>query len=183
MRIAKLAGLFFLLMNPVILPQDFIEFGVTAGSGFISSDSPYISGFTSSVSVGAGKLYDVLFPRLSLYYAGDFNSLLPASDRSYYPFIKAFALKGIYAVNVTNNLYYEQGLGLFMANDRIFSSSNSWGAGFILSALGGADLRGESDSGLRIGFGGEFGLTVYNRYVRYFGFFVQIQYIISLNLI
>ncbi len=182
MRIAKLTGFIFLLLQPAILSQNFAEFGITAGSGFISSDSPFISGFTSSVSAGTGKIYDVLFPRLSLYYAGDFNSLLPASGRSYYPFIKAFAVKGIYAVNVTGNLYYEQGLGLFIANERIFSRSNSWGAGFIISVLGGADLRGNSNSGFRVGFGGEYGLTFYKKYIRYFGFFAQMQYIISLNL-
>jgi hypothetical protein len=171
----------FLLLNSGIFSQEFVDFGFTAGSGIISSNSPYFAGYTSSVSAGWGTMYDYITPRATFYYAGDFNSLLPASRRSYYPFIRAFAFKGIYAINVTGDLYYEQSLGLFAANDRIFSSSNSWGGGFIVGVLGGVDLRGDSYSGVRIGVGGEYGLTVYNNYVRYLGLFLQLQYIISYN--
>jgi hypothetical protein len=170
-----------LLLGYSAFPQNFIDIGVTAGTGAISSDSPYLTGFTSSVSAGWGTLYNRINPRASFYYAADFNSILPASRRTYYPFIKALALKGVYAVNVSGDLYYEQSLGIFAANDRIFSTTNEWGAGFIVGLLGGADLRGDSYSGFRIGIGGEYGLTVYNRYVRYLGLFFQAQYIISYN--
>ncbi|RPI66272.1 MAG: hypothetical protein EHM47_17045 [Ignavibacteriales bacterium] len=181
MKISAIIITIFFTTHFATYSQDFIEIGISAGPAFMSSDSPYISGFTTSVSAGAGKLYNTLSPRVTFYYAGDINSLLPASDRSYYPFIKAFAAKGIYAVNISSNFYYEQGLGLFIANDRIFRSTNSWAPGFIVSALGGADLRGESYSGFRIGIGGEYGLTVYNRYIRYIGIFFQAQYIIALK--
>jgi hypothetical protein len=128
-----------------------------------------------------GKAYNVITPRVSFYYSGDFNMIIPEAGRKYYPFIKAFAVKGIYAVNVTGDIYYEQGLGLYIANDRIYSNVNEWGAGFIVSILGGADFRGSSYSGFRVGVGGEYGLTVYNRYVKYFGLFIQAQYIFSYN--
>jgi hypothetical protein len=173
------AVIIFLLLSFSAFPQDFIDIGVTAGSGVISSDSPYLTGFTSSVSAGYGSVYDRITPKVTFYYAADFNSLFPSSSREYYPFIRALALKGVYAVNVSGDLYYEQSLGIFAANDRIFSTTNEWGAGFIVGLLGGADLRGDSYSGFRIGIGGEYGLTVYNRYVRYLGLFFQAQYIIS----
>lgn len=180
-RIVKITGIILLLIQPAVRSQDYVELGVSAGSGFISADSPYISGFTSSVSAGAGWRDGVLSPRLSLYYAGDFNSLLPASTKSYYPFIKAFAIKAIYSANVSGNFFYEQGLGLFAANERIFSMSNSWGTGFIITAVGGIDLRRTSLSGFMIGVGGEYGLTFYKNNVRYLGLFIQAQYMLSLN--
>jgi hypothetical protein len=162
-----------------IYSQEFVDLSLTAGTGLISSNSPYLAGFSTSVSVGAGEIYNVISPRLSFYYAADFNSLLPSSDRNYYPFIKGLALQAMYNVYLSGDFYYEQGLGLFAANDRIYNSSNQWGAGFILSILAGADLRGEFWSGMRIGLGGEYGLTVYNAYVRYMSLFFRAQYIIS----
>jgi len=179
LKFTKFIWFLLIIIQPTIYSQNFIDIGITAGPGFMSSDSPYISGFTTSISAGAGKIYDAVSPRFSFYYAGDINSLLPASTKSYYPFIRAFSLKGIYCINITDNYFYEQGLGLFIANDRIFRNINSWGTGFIVTVLGGADLRGLSSSGFRIGIGGEYGLTVYNRYIRYFGLYFQVQYIIS----
>jgi hypothetical protein len=175
------AVILFFMFGCSIFSQEFVDIGIGGGIGVISSNSPYIGGFTSSVSAGWGAMYDQITPRATFYYAADFNSLLPASGRVYYPFIRAVALKGVYAVNITGDFYYEQSLGLFAANDRIFSTSNSWGGGFIIGVLGGADLRGDSYSGIRIGAGGEYGLTVYNRYVRYLGLFLQLQYIFSYN--
>jgi hypothetical protein len=124
-----------LLLKTESHSQDFIDASVTAGIGMMSSDSPFISGFTSSVSVGAGKSYNVVTPRLSFYYAGDFNSLLPASDRDYYSYIRALAIKGIYAVNVSGDLYYEQGLGILFVNDRIFRNTDEWGTGFYYYSI------------------------------------------------
>lgn len=173
--------LFLLLFHAAVFSQDFVDISMTAGIGAISSNSPYISGFTSSVSLGAGNFSDIISTRLSFYYAGDFNALLPTSSRSHYPSITAFALKGIYAVNVTDNLFYEQGLGLYAANDNIYSTSSGWGGGFIVSALGGLDLRGDYYSGFRVGAGGEYGLTVYNIYVRYLSLYIQAQYIFSIK--
>lgn len=181
MRFTIFVCLLFIIIHRAVYPQNFIEAGITAGPGFISSDSPYLSGFTTSVYAGAGKIFEDISARFSFYYAGDINSLLPASSKSYYPFIKAFSLEGIYSINVTDNYFYEQGLGLFTANDRIFRNTNSWGTGFIISVLGGADLRGLSYSGFRIGIGGEYGLTFLNRHVRYFGLYFQVQYIIQYN--
>jgi hypothetical protein len=178
----------FFLLNAAILfffftfegvPQQFIDVSVGAGLGVMSSNSPYITGYTSSVSAGWGAVYDNITPRISFYYAADFNSLLPSSTRSYSPFIRGIALKGVYAANVTGDLYYEQSLGIFAANDRIFSNTNSWGGGFIIGILGGVDLRGDSYSGTRLGVGLEYGITVYNIYVKYVGIFFQLQYIIA----
>jgi hypothetical protein len=175
------AALIWLFFSTAALSQNYIDIGITAGTGLIRSDSPYLSGFNTSFSAGWGTLYNNINPRLSLYYAGDFNSLMPTSKRDYYPFIRGAALKGVYAVNVTADLYYEQSLGVFVANDRIFDISDSWGVGFIAGIQGGLDLRGDYYSGFRAGIGAEYGLTVYNRYISYLSLFIQLQYIIAYN--
>jgi hypothetical protein len=175
-------GIIIMFFCPGIFSQEYVDFGITAGTGLIRSDSPYLGGFNASFSAGWGSFYNDINPRVTLYYAGDFNILLPTSVRDHYPSIRGIALKGVYSVNVTYDLFYEQSLGLFAANDRIFSTSDSWGAGFIVGILGGVDFRGDYYSGFRSGIGAEYGLTFYNRYISYLSIFIKLQYIISYNL-
>ena len=158
--------------------QSELNIGAAAGAGFISSNSPNEGAFTSSIFVG-GYLNpgDYISTRIGFLYATDLNSIVPGSNKQYYPSIKGFYLKGIYSYYITNSFYTEQGLGLITLNDRIYSDRNNWDYGIVISLLAGIDFREISRNGFRIGLGLEYGLTLVNYNIQYYSTHFQIQYI------
>jgi hypothetical protein len=169
---------FFFLGLSSTSAQSEINIGASAGGGFISANSPNEGAFTSSVFIG-GYLNptDYISTRIGFIYAADFNSILPGSNRNYYPSIKGFYLKGLYTTYPAGNFYLEQGLGLLALNDMIFSDRDNWDAGIVISLLAGVDFREYTVNGFRIGLGIEYGVTFINYSIQYYSTNFQVQYV------
>jgi hypothetical protein len=150
--------------------------GISIGGGFIGSNSPNVSSYSSSIFLESPILYNTFSLRLSFLYDADFNQLLPNSTNIYNPFIKGISLKGLTTQNISGNYYLDEGIGVLLVNDRIFNTSNFIDYGFVISLGAGFDLRHDKSTGLRIGAGTDFGFTITNTYAKYFSVHFMLQY-------
>ena len=150
--------------------------GISLGGGIISSNSPNVSSFATSLFIESPVLFNSFSIRLSFLYDADYNQILPNSTNIYNPFIKGISLKGLTTQNMTGNYYLDEGIGLLMINDRIFNTSDFIDYGFVISLGAGIDLRNDKPKGFRIGAGTDFGFTVTNTYAKYFSVHLMGQY-------
>jgi hypothetical protein len=150
--------------------------GVSLGGGIISSNSPNISSYSTSLFIESPILFNSFSIRLSFLYDADYNQILPNSTNIYNPFIKGISLKGLTTQDISGNYYLDEGLGLLMLNDRIFNSTDFIDYGFVISLGAGIDLRHDKPRGFRIGAGTDFGFTVTNTYAKYFSVHLMGQY-------
>ena len=150
--------------------------GISLGGGIISSNSPNVSSFATSLFIESPVLFNSFSIRLSFLYDADYNQILPNSTNIYNPFIKGISLKGLTTQNMTGNYYLDEGIGLLMINDRIFNTSDFIDYGFVISLGAGIDLRNDKPKGFRIGAGTDFGFTVTNSYAKYFSVHLMGQY-------
>jgi hypothetical protein len=147
------------------------------GGGVISGDSPNQSAFTSSIFCEFKTPFsDNILPRVSFFYAQDFNRLLPESTNRYFPFLKGISLKGVASQNVSENYFVEEGAGFIAINDRTFSDTDVWNFGVVSSIIAGFDFRNSNNTGFRLGGGIEFAFSFANTFAKYFSFHVQGEY-------
>jgi len=146
------------------------------GGGLISSNSPSVSSYSTSLFLESPILFNSFSIRLSLLYAADYNQILPNSTIKYNPFIKGVSLKALTNQNFAGNYYLDEGIGLLMINDRIFNNSDFIDYGFVVSIGAGFDLRNNSPLGFRIGAGVDYGFTFTNTYANYFSLHLIGQY-------
>jgi hypothetical protein len=174
----KISLIIVVVLNFCTYAQMEVSAGLYTGGGVINANSPNQGVFASSVFVDAYlNPSDYLSARLSFIYATDLNSLVPESRNQYYPSVKGISLKGIYSFYLNYNFYIEQGLGLAILNDRIYSDRNNWDCGVMASLLAGIDLRQNTLYGFRIGLGMEYGITFFNYSIRYYSIHFLMQYI------
>ncbi len=148
------------------------------GGGVISGNTPNQSAFTSSVFFEFKTPFsDNIIPRLSFFYAQDFNRLLPGTTNKYYPFLKGFSLKGVASQNISEKYFVEEGIGFITLNDRTFSDVDEWNFGVVSSLLAGFDLRNNLQTGWKIGAGIEFAFSFANTFAKYYSFHVQGEYV------
>jgi hypothetical protein len=165
-----------ILGSPLVFGQSF-SVGTNLGGGIISSNSPTVGSFTSSLFIeGELTSEDYLGYRLSFFYTGDFAVLLPGDNSVYYPFIKGATLKLIYSSNISDRFYFEQGLGGLVLNDRVYSDRDNWGYGFAVSVLLGKDMRDSDYQGIKLGVGAEYGLTFIEFSAYFITFYLQLSY-------
>jgi hypothetical protein len=150
--------------------------GISLGGGTISSNSPSVSSYSASFFLESPTLFNSFSIRLSLLYSADYNQILPNSTNKYNPFIQAISLKGLTTQNFSGSYYLDEGIGLLIINDRIFSYSNNWDYGVVISLGGGIDLRNNLQTGFRIGAGVDYGFTFTNTYANYFSLHMMGQY-------
>jgi hypothetical protein len=150
--------------------------GATAGGGLISGNSPNVSAYTTTIFLESPIIYNSVSLRLSFLYAADYNQVLPNTLAVYNPFIKGISLKALTTQEFSGNLYLDEGLGLLLLNDRIFSGTDFIDYGFVISLDAGFDLRNNSDSGFKFGAGTDFGFTFTNTYAKYFSIHLMGQY-------
>ena len=72
--------------------------------------------------------------------------------------------------------YMEEGFGILVLDDRIFSGINSTDYGMVVSVGAGIDLRKNSLNGIRIGAGTDYAFTFTNTYAKYFSIHLSGQY-------
>ena len=150
--------------------------GVSLGGGLISSNSPSVSSFSTSLFLESPILFNSFSIRLSILYAADYNQILPNSTNPYNPFIKVVSLKGLTSQNFSGSYYLDEGIGLLMINDRIFNNKDYIDYGFVMSIGLGFDLRNDNPTGFRIGAGVDYGFTFTNTYAKYFSLHLLGQY-------
>jgi hypothetical protein len=174
----KISLIIVVVLNFYTYAQMEVSAGLYTGGGIVNANSPSQGVFTSSVFVEAYlNPSDYISARLSFIYATDFNSLVPQSRNQYYPSVKGISLKGIYTFYPNYNFYIEQGLGLTILNDRIYSDRNNWDYGVMASLLAGIDLRRNVLYGFKIGLGMEYGLTFFNYSIQYYSIHFIMHYI------
>ena len=158
--------------------QSGIGVGGYLGGGVISGDSPNQSAFTSSVFFEFKTPFsDNILPRISFFYAQDFNRLLPESTNKYFPFLKGISLKGVASQNVSENYFVEEGAGFIAINDHTFSDTDVWNMGVVSSIIAGFDFRKSDNTGFRLGGGMEFAFSFANTFAKYLSFHVQGEYL------
>ena len=158
--------------------QTGVGVGGYLGGGVISGDSPNQSAFTSSVFFEFKTPFsDNILPRISFFYAQDFNRLLPESTNKYFPFLKGISLKGVASQNVSENYFVEEGAGFIAINDHTFSDTDVWNMGVVSSIITGFDFRNGNDTGFRLGGGMEFAFSFANTFAKYLSFHVQGEYL------
>jgi len=145
-----------------------VSVGGYIGGGTIKGESPSVAAFTSSVYIETNfSMFLEVTPRLSLIYAKDFNAIIPNVKKPYFPFVQGYSFKGIVTQYLEDGIFIEEGVGLLALNDRIFSNTDVWDYGVVLSLSAGWDLRGFNLSGFKLGAGIEFGLTFNNTLAQY----------------
>ncbi|MEJ2193876.1 MAG: hypothetical protein P8X73_03330 [Ignavibacteriaceae bacterium] len=158
----------FLLLSTFSYSQLRFSAGGYLGGGTIKGNSPSIGAFTASAFIETNtSLFLEVTPRLSYFYAKDFNAIIPNTSQPYNPYIQGINIKGITTQYFKDKMFLEEGVGLLALNDRTFSDTNVWSYGIVLSISGGWDLRGFYLSGFKLGGGVEFGITFNNTLARY----------------
>jgi|YelNatPaOPRAMG01_1025707.scaffolds.fasta_scaffold05023_5 hypothetical protein len=177
-KILLLTCLGFLIQSTNLsFAQQTTGLGAFAGGGSFKGNFPSEGCFTSSVFFDfAAPFMGGLTSRLSFVYATGTNVLLAKTNNTYNPFIRGFSLKELITKNISNNFYFEGGLGPLVLNDRSFTSINVWDAGFAFSALAGIDFSNGNTPGVSAGFGTEYGLTFTKTSVQYFAVYLQAKY-------
>lgn len=166
-----------LIINFGTNSQTYKSIGGYLGGGFISSNSPDLGAFSSSIFFETGPVFtEGLSMRLSFIYTGDFEMIIPDSRNVYSPFMKGFSLKGILYQPLSGIYFLEEGLGILVLNDRTFSDRNDWSFGAVFSLLAGIDLRDSDTIGFKLGAGTEYGLTFTNNSPKFFSLFLQGNY-------
>lgn len=160
-----------------IFCQNDFSAGVFAGGGLIAGNSFSQGSFSFSVFIESDfEIIPNVTPRLSLLYAQDFNAILPDTRDKYYSFLKGISLKGITTQYFEHNIFLEEGVGLLALNDRMFSDTNVWDYGTVLSVLIGLDFRNFNLKGIKLGLGTEYGLTFNNTLANYYSLHLQFHY-------
>ena len=151
--------------------------GVTLGGGFISSNSPDISSFTSTLFFNSPPLFNNFFSiRLSLLYNADYNQILPNTTNQYNPFIKGISLKEVTAQNIDPFYYVDEAFGVLVLDDRIFSGIDAVDYGIVISVGAGLELGKSAGHGFRLGAGTDYAFTFTNTYAKYFSVHLTSQY-------
>jgi len=160
--------LFIFFLSSLSLAQLRVGFGGYIGGGTIKGESPSITAFTASVYIETNfAMFLEVTPRLSFIYAKDFDAIIPNVEKPYFPFVQGFSFKGIAAQYLEKGIFIEEGVGFLALNDRIFSDTDVWDYGVVLSLSAGWDLRDFKLSGFKVGAGIEYGITFNNTLVQY----------------
>jgi hypothetical protein len=173
--------LLFLLLSLIffanVRAQSGLGVGGSLGGGVISGNSPNVSAFSSSIYFEFKTPFsEDIIPRISFFYAQDFNRLLPESTNRYFPFLKGISLKGVASQKVSDNYFVEEGAGFIAINDHTFSDVNAWNFGVVSSIVAGFDFRDTLNTGWRLGAGMEFAFSFANTFAKYLTFNVQTDY-------
>lgn len=160
-----------------IFCQNDFSAGVYGGGGNITGNSFSQGSFTVSIFVESGfEIIPNVTPRLSFLYAQDFDAILPNTRDKYYSLLYGINLKGITTQYFEHKIFLEEGVGLLALNDRMFSDTNVWDYGTVLSVLIGLDFRDFNLKGIKLGLGIEYGLTFNNTLANYYSLHLQFQY-------
>ncbi len=148
------------------------------GLGSIQGNSTPVTTFTTSVFIDTKFFFsEYIAYRFSFFYSRKFEALIASNSRAkYFPFHRAFSIKGVIAQPLGEFIFLEEGIGLIMINDRTFSDTNVWAFGTAFHLLAGLDFRNENNTGFKLGVGSEVALTFNNTTPQFFSAHIQTAY-------
>jgi hypothetical protein len=157
--------------------QGNFSFGAYLGGGSISGTSLPQGSFTSSIFLETSSfLLETINLRFNFIYAEDFNILLPGSRNNYYPFLKAFSVRGVASQPYGKNYFAEETIGFIIIDDRTFAGVNELNYGTVFSLGTGIDFRALNLKGFKVGVGLEYAITFGKSFAKYFSLHLQSQY-------
>lgn len=153
--------------------------GTSLGIGTISGNSPQI--FSSSLSLFTDACMESPEPvclRLQLNFLNDFNKLIPENRQGkYYPFLKGGSVQMLFQQQVFKKIYFEEGFGPLVINDRTFSDVNIWSYGAVFSFSAGISFTEKGENGFSLAIISELGNTFTQTTPQYLSFSLQLKYL------
>ena len=180
--IAKIVVLVFLWMM-IFVPQTEAQIRLKAvggqtGIGTISGNSPQIFSFSLSLfSDVVVQFSEPLYLRVEIIYLRDFNALIPANRQNQYsPALKGGSLQMLFRQQVFKQLYFEEGFGPLILNDRTFSDVDTWNYGAVFSFAAGINFFESEEKGFSLAVVSELGDTFTKTTPQYFNVALQTKY-------
>jgi len=135
--------------------------GGQTGIGMLSGNSPQIFSFSlclfSDVEV---QFSEPVYLRVEINYLRDFNALIPENRQNkYYPLLKGGSVQLLFRQQVFKQLYFEEGFGPLILNDRTFSDVNTWNYGAVFSFAAGVNFFENEGKGFSLAVVSELGNT------------------------
>ncbi len=135
--------------------------GGQSGLGMLSGNSPQIFSYSLSFfSDVVLQFSDLAYVRLEIIYLRDFNVLIPGNRQNkYYPLLKGGSLQILFQQQVFKQLYFEEGFGPLILNDKTYSDVNIWSYGAMFSFSAGINFFVNEGKGFSLAVVSEFGNT------------------------
>lgn len=135
--------------------------GGHAGMGMLSGNSPQIFSYSLSFfSDVVVQFSQPVFLRMEIIYLQDFNALIPENRQNkYYPLLKGGSLQMLFRQQVFKQLYFEEGFGPLVLNDKTYSDVNTWNYGAVFSFSAGINFFVNEGKGFSLAVVSEFGNT------------------------
>ncbi len=153
--------------------------GTSLGIGTISGNSPQI--FSSSLSLFTDACIESPAPvclRLQLSFLNDFNKLIPENRQGkYYPYLKGGSVQMLFQQLVFKKIYFEEGFGPVIINDRTFSDVNVWSYGAVFSFSAGISFAEKGEKGFTLAMVTELGNTFTETTPQYLSLSLQVKYL------
>ncbi len=153
--------------------------GTSLGIGMISGNSPQI--FSSSLSLFSDITIESAAPfdlRFQISYLKDFNQLIPENRQNkYYPLLKGGSVQILYQQQMFKQLYFEEGFGPLIINDRTFSDVNTWNYGVVFSFAAGISFVEKGKNGFLLAIISELGNTFTQTTPQYLTLALQLKYL------
>jgi hypothetical protein len=152
--------------------------GGNAGMGMLSGNSPqifcYSLSFFSDVVL---QFSDPVYLRLEIIYLRDFNALIPDNRQNrYYPLLKGGSLQMLFRQQAFKQVYFEEGFGPLILNDKTFSDVNTWNYGAAFSVSVGINFYEGEGKGFSLAVNSEFGNTFTQTTPQYLSIALQSKY-------
>ena len=153
--------------------------GASLGIGTMSGNSPQI--FSSSLSlfsdVGIGYAVPVDV-RFQLVFMNDFNKLIPENRQNkYYPSLKGGSVQMLFQQQMFKKIYFEEGFGPLIINDRTFSDVNIWCYGAVFSFSAGISFFEKGEKGFALAIISELGNTFTQTTPQFLSLALQLKYL------
>ena len=158
----------------------FSAVGTSIGVGTMSGNSPQI--FSSSLSLFSDVSIKSSTPvdlRLQLSFLNDFNKLIPENRQNkYYPALKGVSVQMLFQQQMFKKIYFEEGFGPLVINDRTFSDVNVWSYGAVFSFSAGISFVEKGEKGFALAIISELGNTFTQTTPQYLSVAFQLKYLI-----
>lgn len=153
--------------------------GTSLGIGTISGNSPQI--FSSSLSLFSDVSIGYAIPvdvRFQIVFMNDFNKLIPENRQNkYYPSLRGGSVQMLFQQQMFKKIYFEEGFGPLVINDRTFSDVNLWCYGAVFSFSAGISFVEKGEKGFALALISELGNTFTQTTPQYLSLGLQLKYL------
>ena len=108
----------------------------------------------------------------------DFNKLIPENRQNkYYPSLKGGSVQMLFQQQMFKKIYFEEGFGALVINDRTFSDVNVWSYGAVFSFSAGISFAEKGEKGFALAIISELGNTFTQTTPQYLSLALQLKYL------